>query len=245
MKRSRELEGKSKEAKRIREAVVASPFVFPIPDARRVEEKTVQAVGAQAAPTTLTQLQAKLVCPQLTWSAVWKMYRDLVCDERHSGPKNPPNGLYDLIVATSFTDDQNPTAQRQYRNFSPLAAMARAKEIWEALPPESQEASHKCKWKWSPQSRKTLEELTTHYHTLDSAFEGWRWFPEPAPNTKSHKHRWYPPLADVVMLLSTPFMYPEFCAVGALKADSSGHYYLTSPMATAFLKAKFSPLLLA
>ena len=56
--------------------------------------------------------------------------------------------------------------------------------------------SLKNKWKWSPQSQITVKLLTEAYDgDLSAAFEaGWRWYPEPTPKTKSHGHRFYPPV---------------------------------------------------
>jgi len=53
---------------------------------------------------------------------------------------------------------------------------------------------------WSPQSQKAIAALKGKYNgDLKKAWDaaGWRWYPVPAPKTKSHEHRFYPPSSSL------------------------------------------------
>ena len=167
----------------------------------------------RAAPAGAKKTKTKLVATaatahvspaQLTWDTLWSMYRDKADKYALEGQDNcQTDSIYDLVCA----------ATKKKCTVSAVVALALAKAAYCSLTREEQIASPQftARWQWSPQSTAASKKLAVRYGDDPSDADvnnaagdytkswaaGWRWYPAPAPKTKSHQHRFYPPTGEV------------------------------------------------
>ena len=174
---------------------------------RKAEQGAAQAVAKQTKTTALAKTISLAASPsraQLSWASVWSMYQDKADKYATEGQKNcQADSVYDLVCA----------ATREKSDVSAVVALALAKAMYGSLTREEQLASPQltAQWRWSPQSTAASKKLAERCGDDPSAADvnnvqgdftkswaaGWRWYPEPAPKTKSHTHRFYPPSQEL------------------------------------------------
>ena len=216
---------------------------------KRKAPSIVKAAGNKHSKKTTSKVSLE----QLSWSDIWKQYMTVV--NKHAlDVNNQPNSIYDLLVqctriGTTLT----------YHNKDPCSAMYDAKVLHSKLSGADSENALKCSWRWSPQSLKARQYLAKKY--LDAlpfekfpplseskrdqlrlvkkpptkAFQaGWRWFPVPAPKSKSHNMRWYPPASVALEMKAANVEGVVFKTCSHFLHEIS---YVTSPMIVKYYKS--------
>ena len=109
-----------------------------------------------------------------------------------------------LCRASRSGISQSPQSLRWRCAKKEFQALSRTEQI--------QSPQFSARWMWSPQSTSASKLLATRYGDDPSAADsddvsgdypsvwaaGWRWYPIPAPKTRSHSHRFYPPIKELV-----------------------------------------------
>ncbi len=199
-----------------------------------------------------TSKKQKTKTAQVAWSLIWSKYLFIV--NRH-GPDiagNGQNSIYDLIVQVTRKELTN-----TFHDIDPCQAMYDAKVKHNTLTGTDAENALKCSWRWSPQSNKARQHLAKHYNDAlprpkypsfseakkdqkrlvkkgpTNAFQaGWRWFPVPAPKTKSHNMRWYPPTSVALEMKAANVEGVTFKKCTHLDIE-----FVTSPMIVKYYKS--------
>jgi len=145
--------------------------------------------------------------PQIGWPVIWMDYAAALKRGSAKWAHRFSNDLYDLIVQATLDHDVSVgQGEAVILDISPPQALQGARAFRGLLSENAKRATDDVDWKWSSSCERARRFLAAHFdeelkESTDgvllgpkAAFKaGWRWFPSPAPSSKSHSHRWYPP----------------------------------------------------